>query len=62
MPFDPANPKSIFEPGALDQYAEGLQNAYRLRHNLPGGDPTRKDVRFCTEALLEAERDLETQQ
>lgn len=58
--YDPSRPASIFEPGALDQYTEGLQNAYKLRHNLPGGDPTRPDVRFCTEALVEAERDLES--
>ena len=55
MPYDPKNPATIFEGDNLAQFAQGLTNAYALKHGL-GGDPGREDVGVCMVTLSDAEK------
>ena len=55
MSYDPKNPASIFEGDNLIDFMQGLQNAYKLRHGIEGGDLGRDDVGFHMAALGDAE-------
>lgn len=55
MPYDPQNPASIFSPDGIADFMNGMHNAYRLRHGIPGGDLSRDDVGRSMVALSDAE-------
>lgn len=56
--YNPKNPASIFEGDNLMDFMQGLQNAYKLRHGIDGGDLSRDDVGFHMKSLSDAEETL----
>lgn len=55
MAYDPLNPASIFTPDGIADYMDGLNNAFRLRHGIDGGDLSRADLGRSMMALSDAE-------
>lgn len=62
MSYDPKNPASIFAGDNLIDFMQGLQNAYKLRHGIDGGDLNREDVGFHMAALSDAEERLKSEE